>query len=642
MNDYKQKNRIAVLTTPLGPDVVLFDQMTATEGLSECFSFAIDAVADKDVIDFTPALGKNCNVEVKTFNDLKRNFNGILVNTQWHGVGEGMFVYRLELRPWFWLLQFTTDMRFFQNKSVPDIIKEVFDGLGFSDYELKLSQSYDPLEYCVQFRETHYNFVSRLMEEYGIYYFFKHTSSKHIMVLADAPSAHEPIENGGDIPYYPQTGNYVRTSQHLHEWSSERMFRSGKVTLNDYDFEKPPADLKTSREGKESYQHSKLELYDFPGRYTERGLGESLAKVRLEAEQAMDHRRAGLGDAPSIYPGGKINLKNHPSKSENAEYMAVHASHSVVNSAYRSKSGATQDSYSGQYVFVPAAQVFRAPQHTRKPIVHGIQTAKVVGEDGEEITVDKHGRIKVQFPWDRNKKQSCWIRVGRVWSGKQWGDLFHPRHGQEVVIDFLEGDPDRPLVVGTVYNADNMPPYPLPSEKTKAGYKTNSTKGGGGFNEFHFEDKKDAEKIFMRAQKDLDVLVRNQETRTIGPVFPTPQGESSRATTLKFGDEELNVETGDRKVKIGHDEIVDIKNDQKITVHNTIAITATNKLTLTVGQSTIVMEPTKISISSTMIEVTSTASMKLSSLTLDSSSSATTTIDGGGLLNLSAGLVKIN
>lgn len=630
----KQQKRIAILTTPLGEDVVLFDQMTVTEGLSECFDISVDALADRDDVDFTPALGRNCNVEVKSYDGLTRNFNGVLVATQWHGLSDGQHSYRLELRPWFWLLQFTTDMRFFQNKTVPDIIKEVFGEAGFSDFDLRVTGSYDPLEYCVQFRESSFNFVSRLMEEYGIYYFFEHSKSKHVMVLADAPSTHKPIPGKGEMPFIPLTGQYGRTQEHLHTWTSERLFRTGKVTFNDYDFEKPNTDLIASKQAAESYQHSKLELYDFPGRYTETGRGETLARIRLEAEQALDHRRSATGEAANVFPGGKIKLVRHPTGAENGEYLVVHASHSVVGSSYRSKSSAARDTYSGHYVLMKASTQFRAPLHTRKPVVHGIQTAKVVGEQGEEITVDKYGRIKVQFPWDRKKKQSCWIRVGRIWSGKQWGDLFHPRHGQEVVVDFLEGDPDRPLIVGAVYNAENVTPYPLPQEKTKGGIKTNSTKGGGGFNELFFEDKKSSELIYMRAEKDLDALIRNQETRTVGLVFDTPQGKSSRTTVLKNGDDELSVDKGDRKGTIGHDDILEVKNDQKIYVHKTISITADQKLTMTVGQSVITMEPGKISISSPQISVQADATIDVQS--------PKTSVVGSGMLVLQGGVVKIN
>lgn len=591
-----QQNRVAQLFTPLGPDVLVLSNVHVTEGLSEIFEISVEAAAEDENLDFDALIGRNCAVKVLSYGGLVRWFNGVAAEGRFTGIEDGLHTYSLVLRPWFWLLDHTVDCRFFQEKAVSDIIKEVFDEAGFTDYELKLSASYPKMEYCVQYRETHMTFVSRLMEEHGIYYFFKHSQDKHVMILTDGPGGHQPIEGGASRDFIPLTGAYRRDSEHIHTWTMERRFRNGASALNDYDFKKPGASLLANSQSPGGYAHSSLEIYDYPGRYIERSAGDTFARVRLQARQGEDQRRLGHGEAPSIYPGGKMSLKGHTRKSENIEYLVVRASHSVSAGGYRSNTGSDPDTrYVGSYVFQPSSRPFRAPILTSKPLIHGIQTAKVVGEEGEEITVDEHGRIKVQFHWDRKKKQSCWIRVAEMWSGKQWGSAFHPRHGQEVVVEFLEGDPDRPLVVGTVYNGDNRVPWALPAEKTKAGWKTDSSKGGGGFNEFRFEDKKSSEQVWLRAEKDLDSLVQNKETRKIGTNFDTPQGKSSRLTELVNGDDEHIVKVGDHKITVGH--------DQKIDVENEITITAGKKITIKCGGSTIVMDPTSITIKSTNIKI---------------------------------------
>jgi len=555
MGNLKQKNRLGELTTPLGEDRLVLQRCNAHEGLSELFEFTIEALSHEENIDFDPAIGTNCCVKINSAAGIKRYFNGVLAEAEWTGLQEGLYTYQLVLRPWLWILTHTTDCRFFQEKTAPDIIKEVFDKAGFSDYELKLTETYPKMEYCVQYRETSFAFVSRLMEEHGIYYFFNHTEDKHTLILADSASAHQPIEAGGGVlPFIPLTGAYVRDDEHIQHWTSERRFRSGKFAVNDYDFKRPGAVLLADTSASESYAKSTMEIYDYPGRYTERSDGETFAKVRLAAEQSADHRRMASGAAPSVYAGGKVKLKGHPKDSENIDYIAVRATHSLATQHYRSGgSSSATDDYHGNYVLQPLSKQFRAPLTTPKPLIHGIQTAKVVGDSGDEITVDEYGRIKVQFFWDRDKKQSCWIRVAEVWSGKKWGSVFHPRIGQEVVVDFLEGDPDRPLCVGTVYNGDNGVPYPLPDKKNIGGWKTNSTKGGGGYNEFIYDDTKGSEEIRMHAEKDHNVVVRHAETRKIGETFEIPKGSPSRNTTLVNGDDNLTISSGDFNIKIAQD-----------------------------------------------------------------------------------------
>lgn len=545
-----QAHRIGVLRTPLGTDRLVLVRFDGREGLGELFEFSIDALsADRD-IDFDGAIGRNCCVSLSTYGST-RHFNGVLVEAQWKGPRDDNYAYRLTLRPWLWLLGRTTDCRIFENMTVKDIIKQVFQDRGFTDFDDATTQSYPKIEYCVQYRETDINFVCRLMEQYGIYYFFRHSEDKHVLVMADSKSSHNAVPGHATTPFIALGEPNQSTREHLADWVSDRRFRTGKVELKDYDYLKPSAKLLSDANGTARYSHGTMEFYDYPGKYTEQNDGDKFAKIQLEAEQCLDHRRFGTGDAASLFPGGLTRLERQPKPSENVEYLVVRASHEFATEYYRTGArGAPDRVYRGSYEFLPSDIPFRSPIVTPKPFVHGPQTAKVVGKTGEEIDVDEHGRILVQFFWDRKRKQSCRVRIAQVWSGKQWGAIFIPRIDQEVVVEYLEGDPDRPLVTGTVYNGDNKVPYTLPENKTKGGWKTDSSKGHGGYNELVFEDKKGSEEIGVHAQKDLDIVVLNSETREIGERFMPPKGSPSRTTTLKMGDDSLTIQFGDQKIEL--------------------------------------------------------------------------------------------
>ncbi|WP_247026405.1 type VI secretion system Vgr family protein [Ancylobacter crimeensis] len=597
---------MARLRTPLGQNRLALARFDGQEALSEVFEFSVDAVSEEEDIDFNEAIGRSCTVEIDTYEGRTRYFNGILVEARWTGTRAGLYTYRLLLRPWLWLLSHRGDCRFFQNMTAPDIIRKVFSDAGFDDYRMRLSGSYPLLEYCVQYRESDFTFVSRLMEEHGIYYYFVHSDDTHMLMLADAMSAHEAIAPG-TLAYIPLSGSYARNEEHLQQWNSERRFRSGRFVVNDYDFKKPNAKIEAEGEGNEPYERSKLEVYDYPGRYIDRSWGEQLAKFRLEAEQALDHRRVTAGEAPNVYAGGTLSVTGLQPESENVKYLAVRASHVVAEQSYRSSGGGrgVDTPYQGNYVLVPASRPYRAPMVTPKPVVHGIQTAKVVGDSGEEITVDEHGRIKVQFHWDRKATQSCWIRVAELWASKGWGGVFHPRHGQEVVVSFLEGDPDRPLVTGVVYNGENTPPYALPDNKTITGWKSNSSIGGGGYNEFVFDDKKGSEKIRMHAEKDHEVTIRHAETTKIGETFETPKGSPSRKTTIEKGDDQLDISTGDQNITIAQEQnlTIGLNRTTNVSVNDTTTV-GMNRSTsigmsdsLTAGMSVTVIAPMSITLS---------------------------------------------
>jgi len=632
-----QNNRVGVLTTPLGQDVLCLVRFDGHEGLSEVFEFNVEAISEQEIIDFDKAIGQQCTVKISNFSRV-REFTGILVETHSTGLSDQgeYFTHRITLRPWLWLLTRTTDCRVFHEKKAPDIIEQVFKDRGFSsgtDYELKLTDGgYPQREYTVQYRETDFTFVTRLMEKEGIYYYFEFKDGKHKLILADGKGSHKPVENLEKLPFHPVEGKFLRQEERLTHWTSSRAFRSGKFELNDYNYEKPNADMKGDAKGAEKYTRHDMEMYHYPGMYKEKSIGERYAKIELEAEQAPDHRRHGVGEALGLYAGGLTTLQYFPDRqqpidSENIEYFVVRAKHTFGTQKYRTVGqAAEQEAYHGTYDFQPSSRPFRAPITTPKPRIHGIQTAKVVTKDdggNEEIEVEKLTEIYVWFYWDRKQhdepKRSCKIRVAQMWAQKKWGGQFIPRVGQEAVVEFLDGDPDRPLVVGTVYNDDNKPPYDLPDKKNIAGIKSNSTKGGNGYNEFHLDDTKMSEKIRMHAEKDHEVVIRHAETTEIGEAFEIPKGSPSRETTLKMGDDKLTISMGDQNVSIP---LGSQKTDALIQIMDSVIA------------SSITITPASISIMAPTIDLTAMATISLTAPVIN----ITGIVNLTGVLNITGGI----
>ncbi len=622
MGNLSQANCTAKLKTPLGDDVLVLKGFSGSEGLGELFEFQIDALSEQANVDFDRALGQACTIELGTYKQKKRYFCGILTHAQWIGGDQEYYAYRLVLRPWFWLLNHRADCRIFLDKKVTEIIQDVFTKAGFSngtDFKLP-SGSYDKIDYCVQYRETDFAFVSRLMEQYGIYYFFEHRDGQHKMVLADSSSSHGAIPDLPHVSYNKQAVGYFRQEQHIHSWTSDRRFRTGKIEFNDYDYLKPPKNLRANKEVSENYTRSKFEVYDYPGKYDEQDKGKKFAQFRLEAEQAIDRRRMADGDAPSIFAGGLVTLEKNPTPAENKEYLVVNAAHSFGTQNYSSASSQEAVRYSGTYEFQPKDRPFRSLPLTPKPRIYGIQTAKVVtkkGEDGEEISTDEHGRIWVKFYWDREPQKTCPIRVAQVWAGKQWGGQFIPRVDMEVVVEFLEGDPDRPLVVGCVFNGDNKYPYGLPDNKTQSGVKSDSSKGHNGYNEFMFEDQKGGEFIRMHAELDHLVTVNRDQTGSVGAMAPAnpnnPTGGGGNQTWTVGGNRSWTIQQGNDTIEVQ-------MGNQTITIDvGTQTVDAMQGITLTVcmGVSSIAITPTSISLTSPEINLTAEATINLMAPTVN-------------------------
>jgi type VI secretion system secreted protein VgrG len=616
---FTQENRFLVINTPLGTDKLLLRSFNGYEAMSQLFSFQLDLLAEDENVDFGAIVGKNVTFSVMLGDgETGRFFNGF-VSRFTHCGDDGRFaVYAAEVVPWLWFLTRTADCRIFQNMTVPDICQKIFSDFGFKDFENQLQGSYTPWEYCVQYRETACNFVMRLMEQEGIFFFFRHENGKHVMVMGDTKSAHQPCEFQPKARFEHTAGEgKVEDEDYVYDWQATEEFRTAKYTLTDYNFETPSTSLQSSVSG----DQNPFEVYDYPGEYEQRSEGDRYAGIRLEEEREPHRVISGASDCRGFEVGGKFDLSEHSRRDQNGTYVITSLTHGADGGQPDTTEGGGV-SYTNNFTCIPAATVFRPARVTPKPIVQGTQTAVVVGPAGEEIYVDKYGRVKIQFFWDReghfDEKSSCWVRVSQNWAGKRWGIAFWPRIGQEVIVDFLEGDPDRPIIVGRVYNADQMPPYTLPDEKTKSTVKTFSSKGGGGFNEIRFEDKKGKEQIFINAERNEDVRVKENAFETIGASRNLIVGGDQLEDVA--GDKHLHVKGnlnekvdgtvslqagGELQVKVAQKHALDAGIEIHLKAGTNFVIESGTTLTLKVGGNFININPGGIFIKGAMVFINS-------------------------------------
>ena len=590
--------------------VIRFD---GHEGLSQLFQFEVVVACKAVDVDFDEVVGKPALLTFRVGEE-PRYVHGLVESVEQGEEGHKLTAYRVVIVPSVWRLRHRRDSRIFQALAVPDILKKVLDAAGIpgSAYRLSLSGSYSPREYCVQYRESDWAFLCRLMEEEGIAYHFEHTDSGHVFVMADSPSAYAPISGETRLVFRAPLGALV-SGEHVSRFRFTQRIRPGKVTLRDYNFKKPGLLL----EGKDqAAADDDLEIYDYPGDYDAPGPGGALAKVRLEELQASRKTGDGESACPRFLPGATFELADHPRDDFNRELLITRVEHHGAEPGMNSEGNASP--YGNRFQVMPQGVPFRPPQVTPRPTIKGIQTAIVTGPGGEEIHTDEHGRIKVQFHWDRqgkrDDKSSCWIRVSQIWAGAAWGAVFLPRVGHEVVVDFIEGDPDRPLVVGSVYHGTNVPPYSLPGEKTKSTLKSNSSKGGGGFNELRLEDKKGAEEIFLHGQKDWNILIENDKSQEIGhdeallvkhdrakrvdhdqseSIGGKKQIDVARTHTETIGEDESLSVGGDRSVSVsgshsesvGGDQSVDVGGDQSVEIAGNQSVGVGGAQDISVGKS---------------------------------------------------------
>ena len=506
------------------------------EGLSQITETTIEFMSSDLDLDLQKVVGERLILEVDAPKDKTRYFQGRCVATEYLGSHGDQGYFRATVRPWLWFLTRTSNCRIFQDKSVIDIIKDIFGQRGFSDFKDQTKHSFPKRTYCVQYRETDFDFISRLMEEEGIYYYHSHDKTKETLILADEASTHKVVEDQTEIDFYIRAENYRRDHDHIFEWRGSESIQTGKVTLQDYDFEKPKSDLKSVKAlSKGRHAYNKYEVYEYPGRHTDVKTGEHHARVMVEGFAAHCQRSRGACNVRQMAAGAKFKLKKHPRKAENDEYLVISACHqlqidtdvqdrdivgAILGPTLDFDQSNSEDIYRCIFEVQPIKEPYRAPQITPRPENPGVQTAVVVGKQGEEIWTDKYGRVKVQFHWDRDGKKdenaSCWIRTAVPWSGKSWGMVAVPRVGQEVVVQFEDADPDRPIITGMVYNGDTKFPQTLPANQTQMGLKTNTTKGGGGFSELIFEDKKDAEFVRLQSERDFKQIIKNNAEITVG------------------------------------------------------------------------------------------------------------------------------
>lgn len=515
-----QKNRLLNLTTVLGPDVLLLSSFSGTEEMSQLFSYQLEMISDNSTIEPKQLVGTPIGWSILMADGTRRHWHGYVSQLTRGDVGEsGRRNYRVEVVPWLWFLTQTSDCKIFQETTVPEIIDEVLGEFDIAKYKVDFQLEHKNWEYCVQYRETDFNFLSRLMEQEGITYFFKHSENEHELVITDHKDAYYDLpESSVDLP---ASTSDVAVDDHLTSWERQFRYCSGKYTQRDYNFKTPSNDLTSeSKTIVDLPAIEKYELYDYPGEYTESPEGSNETKLRMEEEESQYELIQASSSCKSFQAGGRFQVGRHIDSSEEGAEVVIAKIHHAGSETMGYETGASYGfDYRNSFTCIPSSSVFRPARKTPKPIVNGIQTAVVTGPPGEEIFCDEYGRVKVQFHWDRigqfDDKSSCWIRTAHYVAGAQWGFVALPRIGQEVVVNFLEGDPDRPLIVAGVYNAEQMPHYSLPDEKTKTYIKTNSSKGGEGFNELMFEDLQGEERLFLHAQKNMDTRVLNDSKSRI-------------------------------------------------------------------------------------------------------------------------------
>jgi len=605
MSTYTQEGGLFKIDTPLGKDVLLLRGFQGSEYISRLFRFELDLLSENSSISFPDIIGKNVTLSLKQPDGSYRYLNGIISRFAQHATEERFTSYSAEMVPWLWLLTRNLNCRGFLNKSIPDIITKVFSDLGFNDYSNSLQDSYDPQDYVVQYRESDFNFVSRLMEQYGIFYFFKHQQGQHTLVLADSPTAHSSCPGQGSVRYVTVSGGPQEDV--ISDWRIEQELRAGKYSHTHYNFQTPSTSLKASEPTVyEVGGNSKLEIYDYFGQHSTKAAGQVLAKIRMQEEEAQHLVAHGTSQCRMFISGYKFTLEEHPRKDMNTDYLLTEIQHTAVTDAFPSTRAAQGESYSNTFTCIPLSVPFRPLRVTPQAALHSLAVAEVVGPDGEEISTEEFGRVKVRYPWDGDGTGTYWARVSQVWAGSGWGAWFLPRIGQEVLVDFEEGDPRFPYIVGCVYNGVDKPPWPLPDKQNISGFRSHSTKGGGDHdaNVLTFDDTMGSEVFYMRAQKDMAARVEHDEDHHV---------------------------YNDQQVTVDHDQDITVKNNRTVYVmegnyqtsvvkqHRTAFIhqgndnvnvqmgshttQAMQSITLKVGQNSIVIDQTGVTIKGLMVTI---------------------------------------
>ncbi len=605
---YTQDKRLIAIDTPLGKDVLLLRSFRGNEGISQLFHFTLELLSENHSIAFKDIIGKQVTVSLLAPGEKTRYWNGFISRFACVGSDNRFSYYRAEMVPWLWFLTRTADCRIFQEMTTPEIVEAIFRIHGFQSFRRDEHGSFPTREYCVQYRETAFNFVSRLMEESGIFYFFEHDKTSHTLVMSNYPQVHKDCPFQHEVRFNYSFGGLLLKEDSVTTWNSEQELRPGKYAMTDFNFQTPNTSLMAKADTIDAIGgNTNYEIYDYPGPHTKKAEGEDLVKIRIQEEEAVHHLVSGSGNCRTFASGYKFNVTEHSRKDMTGQYVLTEVTHSAsVGESYAGSGDSSGEIYRNNFVCIPFEVPFRPQRVTPKPIVQGPQTAIVKGKKGEEIWTDKYGRVKVRFHWDRlesirkgdhdepikDEERSCWIRSSQPWAGKNWGAINIPRIGQEVIVEFLEGDPDRPLITGRVYNDEQMPPYKLADNQTRTTFMTRSTKGGGAsnYNELRFEDKKGDEQIFMNAEKDMDLRVEKESREFVGAnrhmivkssQFEEVDGDKQSQVKGKF----IEKITGDTSIHIEAKQMEKVDSDQSITIGGNRKEQVTNNESITIGQS---------------------------------------------------------
>ncbi|MCP4324582.1 MAG: type VI secretion system tip protein VgrG [Alteromonadales bacterium] len=577
MSAYTQDERFLSIVTPLAKDELLLTSINGIESISSLFQFSLTALSENTDIEAKALINKSVTFTIH--DGIKRVFNGMVSHFSFGEIKHnGLREYHLTVVPWTWFLDRAENRRIFQNKTCKDIVSQVFSDLGYNDFDFKAAPG-SAREYCVQYAESDLTFVMRLLAEEGYASYFKHEDGKHTLMIVDQMSAYaespqtELTYSKGDSP-----------DAEINAWLHNYEFKKGEWIVNDYNFKEPNKNLIAQSVSKSKLEkNSKYKHYDYPSLY-DFASGSKIANARMDAEEVNSNTIAGASSCSSFAAGLFFKLDKHDAKSEKGKYLLLTVHHQASDNTLLTGQGGDEH-YSNNFTCMPIESMYRPPMVYNRPVMYGPQSALVTGPKGEEIYIDEFGRIKVQFMWDRDGKKdensSCFVRVMQAWAGNGWGSSFIPRIGHEVIITFLDGDPDRPIVTGSVYNGNNKPPYP---SKTQSGIKTHSTKKGGAdnYNEIRFEDKKDGEQIYVHAEKDLDTQVENNETLTV---------DNDRIKTIK-NDENSTINNNRSKrvdknqsESIGENKTIDVGKDHTETIGKNVDITIGENHTEAIGKN---------------------------------------------------------
>lgn len=622
---FTQLTRLTHVTSPLGPDVLLLKHMNGHDELGRLFEYTLQLTSSDNAIDLNQLLGMPMGVSLELSGGARRYFHGLVARCS-QTADTGQFAsYQVTLRPWLWLLTRTSDCRIFQHLTVPEIIKQVFDGLEFSDVEYALSRSYPTWEYCVQYRESSFDFVSRLMEKEGIYYYFRQEKDRHVLVLADDYNAHLPATGYESVPFYPPDTQH-RERDHITGWEMAQEVQSGSVELNDYDFQRPSARIDVRSAMPRPHAASDLQLFDYPGCYLKSEDGEHYSDVRLEAIHCLHQRIQLKGNARGLGAGHLFNLTGLSRQDQNREYLIVRAHYEINQESLETGGPSEGMQFESILTCIEARQPFRSQLSTPRPMIRGPQTAKVVGYKNDEISTNAYGQVKVHFHWDRHdqsdENSSCWIRVSQAWAGKNWGAIHIPRINQEVIVSFLEGDPDRPIITGRVYNAEQLVPYDLPANATQSGVKSRSSKGGtpANFNEIRMEDKKGEEQVYIHAERNLDIVVEVDETHTVG-----------HDRHKEIGNDESVIIGRDRSRAVKRDDRLQVGGAKADSISTRYLVEAGSQIRLVCGESVLEMNANgEINISGMTFKVFASTKADIDSPRLDLNSGGAKEVDKRG------------